>query len=114
MVRNLVLVSLLLVAIGLVYLAAIGLAGAVEVASADGNVHEYHNPSNAHEINYVYSIVASNYYHQNGNYDIQYDGNTCMHWLTDWFPAVVAYPNIITYTDYIDDFDLIEIIACEA
>ena len=86
----------------------------VEVASADGNVYESHNPTNAHEINYGYSIVADNYYRHNGNYDIQFDGNTCMRWLTDWFPAVVAYPNIITYTDYIDYFDLIEIIACEA
>ena len=114
MIRNLVLVSLLFLAIGLVYLAAIGLAGAVDMVSADGNVYESHNPSNAHEIRYGYSIVADNHYHQNGNYDIQFDGSTCFRWLRDWYPVVVAYPNIITYTDYIDDFDLIEIIACEA
>ena len=67
MVRNLVLVSITLAIIGLVYLGAIG----VNVVSADGNVYESHNPSNAWEIQYGYSIVADNYYHQNGNYDIQ-------------------------------------------
>tara|TARA_Y100000296_G_scaffold70541_1_gene85298 strand:+ start:1035 stop:1379 length:345 start_codon:yes stop_codon:yes gene_type:complete len=114
MIRNLILATLLLAAIGLAYLAAIGLNHAVQTASADGNVFESHNPSNAHEIQYGYSIVADNHYRQNGNYDIQFDGNTCFRWLTDWLPVVVAYPKIITYTDSIDDFDILEIIACEA
>ena len=109
MIRNLAIATITLAIIGLVYLVAIG----VNVASADGNVYESHNPSNAYEVSYGYSIVADNHYHHNGNYDIQYDGNTCMRWLRDWFPVVVAYPNIITYTDYIDDFDLLEIISCE-
>jgi len=110
--------------VGIVYAAAIG----INIVHADGelngragsaNVHEVHHPTNAHDIQYGYSIIAENFYtlrnqQRAGNYDIQYDGNTCMRWLTDSMPVVVANPSIITYSDPIDDFDLLNIIACEA
>ncbi len=47
----------------------------------------------------------------NNHYDIHYDGETCFQWLTDWHPAVVLHP-IIIYSTPIDDFDLIQILAC--
>ena len=108
-----------LLLVGMVYGAAVG----INIAYADGelsdsasapNVHDVHNPSNAYNIIYGQSIIADNFYHHNGNYDIQYDGNTCMRWLTDSMPVVIANPSIITYTTPIDDFDLVHIIACEA
>ena len=83
-------------------------------SSTPNNVHYAHHPSNAHDIIYGSSIIADNFYHHNGNYDIQYDGNTCFRWLTVSMPVVVANPTIITYSDPIDDFDLLNIIACEA
>lgn len=114
-----------LLLVGMVYGAAVG----INIASADdgihnptswvyssapNNVHYAHNPSNAHNIIYGKSIIADNFYHHNGNYDIQYDGNTCMRWLTDSYPVVIANPSIITYSNPIDDFDVLNIIACEA
>lgn len=105
--------------VAIVYGTAIG----INIVSADGefrglasapNVHDVHNPQNAHHIIYGQSIIADNFYHHNGNYDIQYDGTTCMRWLTDYMPVVIANPTTITYTDPIDDFDLLRIIACEA
>ena len=83
-------------------------------SSAPNNVYYAHNPSNAHEIIYGKSIIADDFYSQNGNYDIQFDGDTCMRWLTDSYPVVIANPTTITYSDPIDDFDLLNIIACEA
>jgi len=47
----------------------------------------------------------------NNHYDIHYDGNTCFQWLADWHPVVVLHP-IVIYNTPIDDFDLIQIIAC--
>lgn len=47
----------------------------------------------------------------NNHYDINYDGETCFQWLTDWHPAVVLHP-IVIYSTPLDDFDLIQIIAC--
>ena len=99
-----------LLLVGIVYAVAVG----INITYADGNVHDVHNPSNAHNIIYGQSIIADNFYSHNGNYDIQYDGNTCMRWLTDSYPVVIANPSIITYSDPIDDFDVLNIIACEA
>ena len=89
-----------------------------EPKSADQVVSE--NPTNAYPTIYGKSIVAENYYvllletGTPGNYDISYDGNTCMRWLRDDMPVVIANPRIITYTTPVDDFDLIFIISCEA
>ena len=101
----------ILVLVGIVYAAVVG----INIAYADDDTQNYRtNPSNAHDIIYGKSIIADNFYHHNGNYDIQYDGNTCMRWLTDSYPVVIANPSIVTYSDPIDDFDLLNIIACEA
>ena len=97
--------------VGIVYAAVVG----INIAYADDDTQNYRtNPSNAHDIIYGKSIIADNFYHHNGNYDIQYDGNTCMRWLTNSMPVVIPNPSIITYSDPIDDFDLLNIIACEA
>ena len=100
-----------LLLVGIVYAAVVG----INIAYADDDTQNYRtNPSNAHDIIYGNSIIADNFYHHNGNYDIQYDGNTCMRWLTSSMPVVIPNPSIITYSDPIDDFDLLNIIACEA
>jgi len=72
------------------------------------------NPENKYTVIHGTSIIADNFYRQNGNYDIQYDGETCLRWLRNDMPVVVSHPRIITYTTPVDDFDLIYIIACEA
>ena len=103
--KALVIITAIMVLVGIVYGTAIG----INVASADEQ-----NPENAWPTVQGTSIIAENHYRQNGNYDIQYDGETCMRWLKDDMPVVVSYPRIITYTTPVDDFDLISIIACEA
>jgi hypothetical protein len=125
MIKLVVIFTAILTLVGLLYGVAVG----VNIAQADdgvhnpiswvysstpNNVHYAHHPSNAHDIIYGKSIIADNFYHHNGNYDIQYDGNTCMRWLTNSMPVVIPNPSIITYSDPIDDFDLLNIIACEA
>jgi hypothetical protein len=109
MIRNLVLATLLVVAVILVSLAVIGLSGAVEVASADSGTDFSSFP-----VIEGTSIVADNHYSQNGNYDIHYDGQTCFRWINDRMPVVVSNPKIITYTNPIDDSSLLNIIACES
>ena len=109
-IKTILVAVALLTLVGIVYAVAVG----INIAHADENVHDVHNPSNAHNIIYGESIIADNFYSHNGNYDIQYDGNTCMRWLTDSYPVVIANPSLITYTTPIDDFDLVHIIACEA
>ena len=110
MIKTLITIASIAVFVGIIYSIAVG----INIVSADANVHDVHNPSNAHNIIYGESIIADNFYSHNGNYDIQYDGNTCMRWLTDSYPVVIANPSLITYTTPIDDFDLVHIIACEA
>ena len=124
-IKTIVTVVALLTLVGIVYGVAVG----INIASADDGIHNpiswvyssepnhvyvAHNPSNAHDIIYGKSIIADNFYSHNGNYDIQYDGNTCMRWLTDSYPVVIPNPSIITYSNPIDDFGLLNIIACEA
>ena len=106
--KALVIITAIMVLVGIVYGTAIG----INVASADEQVVQ--NPENAWPTVQGTSIIAENHYRQNGNYDIQYDGNTCMRWLQFDMPVVVSHPRIITYTTPVDDFDLISIIACEA
>ena len=48
------------------------------------------------------------------NYDIHYDGNTCFRWLNEWLPVTIVNPTVITFTNPVDDFDLVHVIACEA
>ena len=124
-IKTIVTVVALLTLVGIVYGVAVG----INIASADDGIHNpiswvyssepnhvyvAHNPSNAHDIIYGKSIIADNFYSHNDNYDIQYDGNTCMRWLTDSYPVVIANPTTITYSDPIGDFDILNIIACEA
>jgi hypothetical protein len=115
MVRNLVLAVLLVVAVVLVSLAVVGLAGAVEVASADGGT-DY----SKYSIVEGKSIVAENHYilvneyGNPGNYDIHHDGQVCYRWMTQTMLGVVLHPRIVTYTTPVDDFDLVHIIACES
>lgn len=111
MIKLIVICTAILTLVGIIYGVAVG----VNIAHADeANTHSLHNPSNAHEVIYGQSIIADNFYSQNGNYDIQFDGTTCMRWLTDSYPVVVANPATITYSDPIGDFDLLNIISCEA
>jgi len=56
---------------------------------------------------YANSIVAV-------NYDIHYDGNTCFRWVNEWLPVTIVNPTAITFTNPIDDFDLVHVIACES
>lgn len=105
--KALVIITAIIALVGIVYGTAIG----INIASAD---HVVENTENAYPTIHGTSIIAENHYRQNGNYDIQYDGETCMRWLKDDMPVVVSYPRIITYTTPVDDFDLISIIACEA
>ena len=115
--KALVIITAIIALVGIVYGTDVG----INIASADEQVVEnIENPTNAYPTIYGTSIVAENYYvllnntGTPGNYDISYDGNTCMRWLRDDMPVVIANPRIITYTTPVDDFDLISIIACEA
>ena len=125
MIKTIVIFTAIMALAAVIYSIAIG----VNIVQADEGIHNptswvyssepnhvyvAHNPSNAHDIIYGKSIIADNFYSHNGNYDIQYDGNTCMRWLTDSYPVVIANPSIITYSSPIDDFGLLNIIACEA
>jgi len=111
MIKIIVIFTAILTLVGILYGVAVG----VNIVHADeANTHSLHNPSNAHEVIYGYSIIADDFYSQNGNYDIQFDGTTCMRWIREDMPVVIANPTTITYSDPIDDFDLLNIIACEA
>ena len=111
MIKLVVIFTAILTLVGILYGVAVG----VNIVHADAeNIHSLHNPSNAHEVIYGYSIIADDFYSQNGNYDIQFDGDTCMRWIREDMPVVVANPTTITCSDPIDDFDLLNIIACEA
>ena len=111
MIKTIATITTIIAFVGIIYAIAVGF----NIASADEtNMHNLHNPSNAHEVIYGYSIIADDFYSQNGNYDIQFDGTTCMRWIREDMPVVIANPTIITYSDPIDDFDIINIIACEA
>ena len=98
---------------GLVALAILIAMLSIRIASADTDYASY-------PITYGESIVSENYYvlvnetGTPGNYDVHFDGVTCFRWISDSLPVVVLHPRIITYTDPIDDFDLINIIACES
>ena len=115
MVRNLVLATLLLVALTLMALSMFGLHGAIQVASADGAVDW-----SKYEIWEAQSIVAENHYsilNQHGipgNYDIHHTGEICYRWIRAETLAVVFLPRIVTYSYPIDDFDLINIISCQS
>ncbi len=102
MIKLLTIITTILIFVGIVYGVAVG----VNIASAS-------NPENKYPIVWGNSIVADNQYHQNGNYDINYDGDTCFRWVTESMPVVVASPRIITFTPYIDDIDITHIISCE-
>jgi hypothetical protein len=115
MIRNLVLATLLVVAGVLLSLAIVGLSGAVELASADNDV-DY----SKYSIIEGKSIVVENHYvlvndHGTpGNYDIHHDGQVCYRWINQTVLVVVLHPRIVTYSNPIDDFDLINIIACQS
>jgi len=94
--------------IALVYCVALG----TNSVHADRFIPE--NPTNKFPMVYEQSIIADNYYRNNGNYDISYDGKTCFRWASQTHPVVIENPKIITYQIPIDDFDEINIISCES
>ena len=109
MLRKFIIANIALAIIGLLYLAAVGIN--INCVQADNSVP----PAVQQEIAdsdpalYVTSVAI-----RNNHFDIHYDGSTCFQWYTATLPLTVQHPSLITYTTPVDDFDLVNIIACEA
>ena len=110
MLRKFIIANIALAIIGLLYLAAVGInIASADTPPAEQRIAYLENTATEYPIVHGTAVVA-----RNGHYDVAYDGNTCFQWITEWMPVVVENPSIITYTTPVDDFDLVNIIACEA
>jgi len=103
MTKLLTIVAPILIFIGVIYGATVGM----NIVSANTPIHP-ENPENKYPVIYGQSVVV-----HNNHYDIAYDGKTCFQWVTESMPVVILNPNTVTFTSYIDDMDVTHIIACE-